>query len=210
MFLFCWYFDFLCKFKIFNEPWYIDKRSFLLYFAYFFSSKVKDWSLKLAYASQFMQNMAVDSLIENIKAKIIIKFHFTNFMIYLARVTNSMVIFSASYVFKVFFCMARANEHNAYIYSLRLSAPNYCGIVWFRWPAFWWWHWSWSPLLSLVSSSSFASCLLSSMLVSFELISCLAASVSLLTGQRKNGRINWRVPYSMTWTILHYDQKLEY
>ena len=97
MFLLCWYFDFLCKFKIFNEPWYIDKRSFLLYFAYFFSSKVKDWSLKLAYASQFMQNMAVDSLIENIKTKIVIKFHLRNFMTYLARVANSMVIFSASY-----------------------------------------------------------------------------------------------------------------
>ena len=97
MFLFCWCFDFLCKFKIFNEPWYIDKRSFLLYFAYFFSSKLKNWSLKLAYASQFMQNMAVDSLIEKIKTKIIIKFHFINFMIYLARVANSMVFFSASY-----------------------------------------------------------------------------------------------------------------
>ena len=44
-----------------------------------------------------MQNMAVDSLIENIKTKIIIKFHFINFMIYLARVANSMVIFGASY-----------------------------------------------------------------------------------------------------------------
>ena len=43
-----------------------------------------------------MQNMAVDSLIENIKAKIVIKFDFTNFMTYLARVANSMVIFSAS------------------------------------------------------------------------------------------------------------------
>ena len=41
--------------------------------------------------------MVVDSLIENIKTKIIIKFHFINFMIYLARVANSMVIFSASY-----------------------------------------------------------------------------------------------------------------
>ena len=45
-----------------------------------------------------MQNMAVDSLIENIKTKIVIKFHFINFMIYLARVANSMVIFSASYI----------------------------------------------------------------------------------------------------------------
>ena len=68
-----------------------------MYFAYFFSCEIKDWGLKLAYASQFMQNMAVDSLIENIKTKIIIKFHFINFMIYLARVANSMVIFSASY-----------------------------------------------------------------------------------------------------------------
>ena len=97
MFLFCWYFDFLCKFKIFNGPWYIDKISFLLYFAYFFSCKLKDWKLKLAYASQFMQNMAIDSLIENIKTKIVIKFHFINFMTYLARVANSVVIFSVSY-----------------------------------------------------------------------------------------------------------------
>ena len=102
MFLFCWYFDFLCKFKIFNEPWYIDKRSFLLYFAYFFSSKLKDWSLKLAYASRFMQNMAVDSFIENKKIKIVIKFQFKNFMTYLARVANSMIIFSASYL--LIFC----------------------------------------------------------------------------------------------------------
>ena len=48
-----------------------------------------------------MQNMAVDSLIENIKTKIIIKFHFINFMIYLARVANSMVIFSASYAVNI-------------------------------------------------------------------------------------------------------------
>ena len=72
------------------------QKKFLLYFAYFFSSKVKDWSLKLAYASQFMQNMAVDSLIENKKTKIVIKFQFINFMTYLAWVANSMVIFSAS------------------------------------------------------------------------------------------------------------------
>ena len=45
-----------------------------------------------------MQNMAVDSLLENIKTKIVIKFHFINFMTYLARVANSMVIFSASYL----------------------------------------------------------------------------------------------------------------
>ena len=44
-----------------------------------------------------MQNIAVDSLIENIKIKIVIKFHFINFISYLARVANSMVIFSASY-----------------------------------------------------------------------------------------------------------------
>ena len=44
-----------------------------------------------------MQNMAVDSLIENIKTKIVIQFRFINFMTYLARVANSMVIFSASY-----------------------------------------------------------------------------------------------------------------
>ena len=71
-------------------------KSFLLNLAYFFSCKIKDLNLKLAYASQFMQNMACDSLIENIKTKIIIKFHFINFMTYLARVANSMVIFSAS------------------------------------------------------------------------------------------------------------------
>ena len=100
MFLFCWYFDFLCKFKIFNEPWYIDKISFLLYFIYFFSCKTKDWILRLAYASQFMQNIAVDSLLENIKTKIVIKFHFINFMTYLARVADSMVIFSASLWFR--------------------------------------------------------------------------------------------------------------
>ena len=41
--------------------------------------------------------MVVGSFIENIKTKIFIKFHFINFMIYLARVANSMVIFSASY-----------------------------------------------------------------------------------------------------------------
>ena len=69
---------------------------FFTEFCIFFSCKIKDWNLKLAYASQFMQNMAVDSLIENIKAKMVIKFHFTNFMTYLARVANSMVIFSAS------------------------------------------------------------------------------------------------------------------
>ena len=44
-----------------------------------------------------MQNMVVGSFIENIKTKIFIKFHFINFMTYLARVANSMVIFSASY-----------------------------------------------------------------------------------------------------------------
>ena len=44
-----------------------------------------------------MQNMVVGSFIENIKTKIVIKFHFVNFMTYLARVENSMVIFSASY-----------------------------------------------------------------------------------------------------------------
>ena len=44
-----------------------------------------------------MQNMYVDSLIENIKTKIFIKFHFTKFMIHLAWVANLMVIFSASY-----------------------------------------------------------------------------------------------------------------
>ena len=100
MFLFSWYFDFLCKFKIFNEPWSLDKMSFLLNLAYFFSCKIKDWNLKLAYASQFMQNMVVGSFIENIKTKIFIKFHFINFMTYLARVANSMVIFSASYIFQ--------------------------------------------------------------------------------------------------------------
>ena len=98
MFLFCWYFDFLCKFKIFNEPWSLDKMSFLLNLAYFFSCKIKDWNLKLAYASQFMQNMVVGSFIENIKTKIFIKFHLINFTTYLARVANSMVIFSASYL----------------------------------------------------------------------------------------------------------------
>ena len=41
--------------------------------------------------------MAVDSLIENIKIKIVIKFHLIDFMIYLDRVANFMVIFSASY-----------------------------------------------------------------------------------------------------------------
>ena len=45
-----------------------------------------------------MQNMVVGSFIENIKTKIFIKFHFINFMTYLARVANSMVIFSASYI----------------------------------------------------------------------------------------------------------------
>ena len=45
-----------------------------------------------------MQNMVVGSFIENIKTKIFIKFHFINFMTYLARVANSMVIFSASYM----------------------------------------------------------------------------------------------------------------
>ena len=98
MFLFCWYFDFLCKFKIFNGPWYIDKASFLFYFACFFSCKTKDLRLILPYASYFMQNMYVDSLIENIKAKFFIKFHFIKFMIHLARVANLMIIFSASYV----------------------------------------------------------------------------------------------------------------
>ena len=44
-----------------------------------------------------MQNMVVGSFIENIKTKIFIKFHFINFTTYLARVANSMVIFSASY-----------------------------------------------------------------------------------------------------------------
>ena len=43
-----------------------------------------------------MQNMAVDSLIKNIETKIVIKFQFINFMTYLTRVANSMVIFSAS------------------------------------------------------------------------------------------------------------------
>ena len=95
MFLFCWYFDFLCKFKIFNGPWYIDKASFLFYFACFFSCKTKDLRLILPYASYFMQNMYVDSLIENIKAKFFIKFHFIKFMIHLARVANLMIIFSA-------------------------------------------------------------------------------------------------------------------
>ena len=45
-----------------------------------------------------MQNMVVGSFIENIKTKNFIKFHFINFMTYLARVANSMVIFSASYI----------------------------------------------------------------------------------------------------------------
>ena len=67
-----------------------------MYFAYFFSCKIKDWKLKLVYACQFMQNMAVDNVIENIKAKIVIKFHFINFLTCLVWVTNSMVIFSAS------------------------------------------------------------------------------------------------------------------
>ena len=97
MFLFCWYFDFLCKFKIFNELCYIDKISFSLFFACFLSCVIKEWIVKLANASQFMQNMAVNSLIENIKTKIVIKFHFINSMTYLARVAYSMVIFSASY-----------------------------------------------------------------------------------------------------------------
>ena len=97
MFLFCWYFDFLCKFKIFNELCYIDKISFSLFFACFLSCVIKEWIVKLANASQFMQNMAVDSLIENVKTKIVIKFHLINVMTFLARVANSMVIFSASY-----------------------------------------------------------------------------------------------------------------
>ena len=59
---------------------------------------IKDWILNLAYASQFMQNMGVDSLIENIRTKIFIRFHLTNFMTYLARLANSMVVFSASYI----------------------------------------------------------------------------------------------------------------
>ena len=45
-----------------------------------------------------MQNMCVEILIENIRTKIVIKFHFMKFMIYLAWVVNSMVIFSASYL----------------------------------------------------------------------------------------------------------------
>ena len=117
MFLFSWYFDFLCKFKIFNEPWSLDKMSFLLNLAYFFSCKIKDWNLKLAYASQFMQNMVVGSFIENIKTKIFIKFHFINFMTYLARVANSMVIFSASY--QVFWW-----HKSIYYESWTTSPPN--------------------------------------------------------------------------------------
>ena len=42
--------------------------------------------------------MAVDTLIENIKTKIVIIFNIINLMTYLARVANSMVIFSASFV----------------------------------------------------------------------------------------------------------------
>ena len=79
MFLFCWYFDLLCKFEISNELWYIDKISFSLYFAYFFSCIIKEWILKLAYASQYMQNMAVDSLIENKNCHL---FHLINSMAY--------------------------------------------------------------------------------------------------------------------------------
>ena len=41
--------------------------------------------------------MVIGGFIENIKTKIFIKFHFINFMTYLAWVANFMVIFSASY-----------------------------------------------------------------------------------------------------------------
>ena len=43
-----------------------------------------------------MENVYVDSLIENIITKIFIEFYFIKFMIHLAWVANSMVIFSAS------------------------------------------------------------------------------------------------------------------
>ena len=57
----------------------------------FFSYKIKDLRLKQAYASLFMQNMYVERLIENIRAKIFIKFNFMKIMIHLAWVAYSLV-----------------------------------------------------------------------------------------------------------------------
>ena len=69
----------------------------------FFSCKIKGLRLKQAYASLFMQNMYVERLIENIRAKIFIKPHFVKFMIHLAWVVNLMVISSALYGLVFFF-----------------------------------------------------------------------------------------------------------
>ena len=69
-----------------------------MHFACFFSCKIKDLRLKQAYASLCMQNMYVERLIENFIAKNFVESPLTKFMIYLAWVVNSVVIFSASYV----------------------------------------------------------------------------------------------------------------
>ena len=58
---------------------------------------MKNMGSKLANASQFMQNMSVDKLIEIVKAKIFLEFHSIKIMIHLGWVAKSMVIFSASY-----------------------------------------------------------------------------------------------------------------
>ena len=61
-----------------------------------------------------MQNMAVDSLIEKIKTKIVIEFYFINFMTYLALVANSMVIFSASYKSRRIVQELSGNDHRRF------------------------------------------------------------------------------------------------
>ena len=98
MFFFCWYFDFLCKFKISNGSWCIDKTSFYCILPVFSAVKWRITDKNRQMHVKCMQNMSVSSWIENIEAKNFIRFQLLKFMIHLARVANFMVIFSASYV----------------------------------------------------------------------------------------------------------------
>ena len=97
MFFFCWYFDFLCKFKISNGSWCIDKTSFYCILPVFSAVKWRITDKNRQMHVKCMQNMSVSSWIENIEAKNFVRFQLLKFMIHLARVANFMVIFSASY-----------------------------------------------------------------------------------------------------------------
>ena len=97
MFFFCWYFDCLCKFKISNGSWRIDKTSFFYILPVFLAVKWRIRDRNRQMHVKWLQNTSVSSWIENIEAKNFIRFQLLKFMIQLAWVANFMVIFSASY-----------------------------------------------------------------------------------------------------------------